>query len=209
MSTSNRVNEIDLLRFIAALSVLVFHYAFRGHAADDMTRLSMPALAPLAAYGYLGVELFFLISGFVILMTVQGVSLGAFIASRVGRLYPAFWICCTLTFLVTLLFGAPRFSASFGQYLANMTMLSGFVGVRPIDGVYWSLFVELQFYALIALLLLGGQMRHVERWLLGWLALVVLGRWVPLGKLGVLLLDGYAPLFAAGALCFQIGRAHV
>ena len=65
-----RVNEIDLLRFIAALAVVFFHYAFRGYAADDLSILPYPLLAPLAKYGYLGVELFFMISGFVILTSL-------------------------------------------------------------------------------------------------------------------------------------------
>lgn len=199
-----RVNEIDLLRFVAALAVMLFHYLFRGAAADNLSVVQFPSLAPWAAYGYLGVELFFLISGFVILMTVREASAGSFIASRVSRLYPAFWVCCTLTFVVTLLIGAPRFSASGLQYAINLSMLNGFVNVASIDGVYWSLFVELKFYALVALLLLTRQLRYIERYLWGWLALVVVASFVSVGKLNYFLLDGYAPLFAGGALCYLI-----
>ena len=72
---TRRVNEIDLLRFVAALAVVFFHYAFRGYAADDRSIMPYPLLAPIAKYGYLGVELFFLISGFVILMTASRGSL--------------------------------------------------------------------------------------------------------------------------------------
>ncbi|WOO32781.1 acyltransferase family protein [Diaphorobacter limosus] len=66
---NTRVNEIDLLRFFAALAVVFFHYSFRGYAADAMSIMPYPLLASLSKYGYLGVELFFMISGFVILMT--------------------------------------------------------------------------------------------------------------------------------------------
>lgn len=52
---SKRVNEIDLLRFLAALVVVFFHYSFRGTAADDRTIMAYPLLAPVAKYGYLGV----------------------------------------------------------------------------------------------------------------------------------------------------------
>lgn len=52
------VNDIDLLRFISALFVVFFHYAFRGYAADGMSLLPYPMLAPIAKYGYLGVEMF-------------------------------------------------------------------------------------------------------------------------------------------------------
>ena len=133
----NRVYEIDLLRFFAALSVVFFHYSFRGYAADGMSVMPYPLLAPGVKYGYLGVELFFMISGFVILMTVSGGSLRSFLISRAVRLYPAFWVCSTLTFLARILFGGERFTASISQYLINMTMTSGFSHVQAIDDVYW------------------------------------------------------------------------
>ena len=61
-----------------------------------------------------------------------------------------FWACCTLTFIVTLLLGGAYFSVSAPQYAVNLTMLSGFFDVPSVDGVYWSLFVELRFYVLVA-----------------------------------------------------------
>jgi peptidoglycan/LPS O-acetylase OafA/YrhL len=111
-----RVNEIDFLRFFAALMVVFFHYSFRGYAADGMSTMPYPLLAPVAKYGYLGVELFFLISGFVILMTASTGSLKKFIVSRFARLYPAFWACCTVTFLTIVTIGGKYYSASIGQY---------------------------------------------------------------------------------------------
>ncbi len=58
---NNRLNTIDLLRFAAAVLVVFYHYAFRGYAADGMSVMPYPLLAPIAKYGYLGVDLFFLI----------------------------------------------------------------------------------------------------------------------------------------------------
>ena len=94
-----RANEIDLLRFLAALAVVLFHYAFRGYAAHSSS-MPYPLLEAVAKYGSYGVELFFLISGFVILMSASGGSLKHFVISRIVRLYPAFWVCCTLTWVV-------------------------------------------------------------------------------------------------------------
>lgn len=199
---NRRVNEIDLLRFFAALSVVFFHYAFRGFAADDRSIMPYPLLAPVAKYGYLGVELFFLISGFVILMTASRGSLKDFAISRAVRLYPAFWASCTLTFVLIVLIGGDRFSASFGQYLINMTMLSGFVGVPSIDGVYWSLFIELQFYALVAVLLITGRIHQVQIFLTIWLILTITLEAFPIEWLRFLLLTEYAAYFIAGAMCF-------
>lgn len=199
-----RVHEIDLLRLIAALMVVFFHYAFRGYAADSLTVMPYPLLAPLAKYGHLGVNLFFMISGFVILMTASGGSLKRFIASRIARLYPAFWACCTLTFLLILLIGAPRFSATFSQYLINLSMLSGFVGVDSIDGVYWSLCVELRFYALVAVLLLIRQIDRAQFFLVLWLAASISLEIIPYHTMRAFLITNYAAYFIAGATCFLI-----
>lgn len=202
--TSQRLNEIDLVRFLAAMSVVIFHYAFRGYAADGHSVMPYPLLEPIAKYGYLGVELFFLISGFVILMTAARGDLRAFAISRFVRLYPAFWTCCTITFIAIVLMGGNHYSASPSQYLINMTMLSGFVGVPSIDGVYWSLFVELQFYALVALLLLGGRIHQAQGFLLVWLAATIVLEAFPISALRFLLIADYSVYFIAGAMSYLI-----
>jgi len=202
--TSTRVNEIDLLRFIAALAVVFFHYSFRGYAADAMSVMPYPLLASVSKYGYLGVELFFMISGFVILMTAANGSLRGFAISRIVRLYPAFWACCTVTFLVTLAIGEPRYSASIGQYIVNMTMLNGFVGVPSIDGAYWSLFVEIRFYTLVAIILVIGRIHHAHIFILFWLVSSVVLEIHPVGKLRYLLITDYSAFFIAGATYFLI-----
>ncbi len=204
MTGKDRINEIDLLRFFAAISVVFYHYAFRGYAADGMSAMPYPSLAPVAKYGYLGVELFFMISGFVILMTAANGSLKGFLISRFVRLYPAFWACCTLTFVTILALGAPRYEASLAQYLINMTMTSAFVGVAEIDGSYWSLFVEMKFYGLVALVLLLGQIRHSQLLLVLWLLASIALEMVHVGRLRALLLVDYSPFFIAGAAYFLL-----
>ena len=133
--SANRVGEIDLLRFLAAMAVVLFHYTFRGYAASNYSPMAFADISPVTKYGYLGVELFFLISGFVILMTASSGSLNKFIASRIARLYPAFWFGCTLTFIAIFIFGGERFSADVKQFLLNLTMLHEFIHVKSIDGV--------------------------------------------------------------------------
>jgi peptidoglycan/LPS O-acetylase OafA/YrhL len=202
--SSTRVNEIDLLRFFAALSVVFFHYSFRGFAADAMSVMPYPLLAPVSKYGYLGVELFFMISGFVILMTAESGNLRRFLISRFVRLYPTFWACCTITFAVTIIIGEPRYSASVGQYLVNMTMLSGFFGIPSIDSVYWSLFVEMKFYALVAAVLIIGRIHQAQFFLVFWLVASFALEFFPIGALRSLLIVDYSAFFIAGAMCFLI-----
>lgn len=201
---NNRVNELDLLRFFAALAVVFHHYSLDGFAANSQTIMPYPSLASIFKYGYLGVDLFFMISGFVILMTASSGSLRKFIISRLVRLYPAFWVCCTITFLVILAIGSPEYSATSGQYLVNMTMLSGFMDVAPIDNVYWSLFVELKFYAFIAIVLLLGRIQQIELLFIVWLAVTIALEIYPIWRLRFFLLDGYSANFIAGATFFFI-----
>lgn len=201
-----RVNEIDLLRFIAAVSVVLFHYAFRGYVADNLSVMPYPLLAPAAKYGYLGVQLFFLISGFVILMTASSDSCRKFLISRAVRLYPAFWACCTLTFIAALTIGGHRYAwVSLGQYGLNMTLFSGFFNVPSMDLSYWSLYVEIQFYALIALLLLVGKIKWAPNVLDGWLLMTLVMHWVPRPPiLRTLVMVDYAPYFVGGATAYLV-----
>jgi peptidoglycan/LPS O-acetylase OafA/YrhL len=197
-----RVNEIDLLRFLAALMVVLFHYAFRGYAADGYSPIPYPLLAPAAKYGYLGVQLFFMISGFVILMTADSGDLRKFVISRIVRLYPAFWASVTITFIAITILGGTLFQATISQYFINMTMLSEFVGVPPIDGVYWSIFVELKFYALVALILVIGKIHRAEQLLVLWLILTMIVDLYPNKFIRYFLITDYAMYFIAGATCF-------
>jgi peptidoglycan/LPS O-acetylase OafA/YrhL len=199
-----RFYEIDLLRFIAALSVVLFHYAFRGYAADNMTSMPYLSLAPLAKYGYLGVDLFFIISGFVILMTASSGSSRRFVVSRVVRLFPAFWACCTVTFIAIIIAGGTRYSASFRQYAINMTMLSEFIGVKPIDGAYWSLFVEMKFYALVFVVLLIRQIHRAKELLGFWLIVVLIASIRPIPYVDFFIIPKFAPYFIAGAMFYII-----
>jgi peptidoglycan/LPS O-acetylase OafA/YrhL len=201
---NQRINEIDLLRFLAALAVVFFHLAFRGYAADGLTAMSYPLLAPVAKYGYLGVNLFFTISGFVILMTVANGSISKFMISRFVRLYPAYWVCCTITFLAIMAVGKPQFSASIVQYLINMTMLNGFVNMASIDGAYWSLLIEMKFYILVGILLAIKKIHKIEIFVFAWL---IASTFLTIGRIGIfnfILFPEYSTYFIAGAIYFKI-----
>ncbi|MFU2325563.1 acyltransferase family protein [Pseudomonas sp. NFX98] len=199
-----RLKELDLLRFLAAIAVVFFHYAFRGYAKGDMSTMPYPLLAEPAKYGYLGVELFFMISGFVILMTASGNSLRVFFISRVVRLCPAFWVCCTITYLVTLAIGQPRYTATLYQYLINMTFLSNLTDVPAIDGVYWSLFVEIQFYLMISILLGFRKIEKIETYLVFWLIISATAEILGFEQLRSILITDYAAYFIAGATFYII-----
>jgi peptidoglycan/LPS O-acetylase OafA/YrhL len=148
-----RVEVLDLLRLVAVLAVVVFHYAFRGAAADDFTTVSLPDLVGVTRYGYLGVNLFFVISGFVIAYSADGRTPTEFAIARLARIYPGFLVCMTLTFLVTMAIGAPRFETTITQWLANLVIASPALKQPFMDGAYWSIVYELTFYGWVFLLM--------------------------------------------------------
>ncbi|RZL04608.1 MAG: acyltransferase, partial [Hymenobacter sp.] len=202
-----RYGEIDLLRFLAALAVVFFHFTFRGFHADQLSPVEYPVLGSVFKYGYFGVDLFFLISGYVVLLSAQGKTLGQFFTSRVTRLFPAYWVACTFTFVVVRLFGpaphtpgwSPILDAPVHEYLVSMTMLQRFFGVPDLDGVYWTLSIELVFYFLVALLISFGWLRHLLLVLAGWLMYcAVIGPVDNGSPFAFLLFPRVAPFFIAG-----------
>jgi len=206
----DRVPALDLLRLIAALAVVVFHYAYRGAAADGFTKVSLPALEPIAKYGWFGVELFFVISGFVIAWSALGRTAVEFGIARAARLWPAFVTCTTLTFAATYFFGAPVFGTSLAQWAANLTMLAPAFGQPFMDGSYWSIVFEIIFYGWMALFIaLGWFPRRVDEIVLGWLSIALANEALLHSKiLHHLFVTGYAGFFSAGILLAEIARGR-
>ena len=138
-----RLVEVDALRGVAALAVVLFHYTTR------FTELFQPPTQPALSFsgGQYGVNLFFIISGFVIFMTLERTRRPSdFVVSRFSRLFPAYWVAIALTYSITRWLGLPGKLIEPGAALANMLMLHGLFKVPHVDGVYWTLEVELLFY---------------------------------------------------------------
>ncbi len=204
-----RYHEVDLLRFVAAIAVVLYHYLFRASVEDPVfapTGFSDPG--GIFRYGNLGVNLFFVISGFVILNSAWKKRPSAFVASRIGRLYPAFWTAVALTSIVILLDPAHRFEVTPEKFLVNLTMTPGLFDVGMIDGVYWTLLVELKFYLLVlGLCMIGMTLNRVYLFSVAWLAVSVWDMVVPLPQsLAGLLVPEWAPYFVAGILFALVAR---
>lgn len=225
---------IDLLRFSAALCVMWFHYAwFAWNVPLEAIGLSgaigeparYPELVPFSSWGWVGVEVFFVISGYVIALSAIGASAARFLRSRLLRLAPALWFFVTLTFLVTLSYTHVPFDEVATLYVKSMLLDPR--GGSWLDGVLWTLTVEVAFYGCIFLLLLAGRPHWLEPMafllaavgLLFWtLSLIdragIFAPWASqalemardrhMFKVGLLTTGSY---FAAGMLLFLIHRA--
>lgn len=198
---NHRFHEIDLLRGLACLAVVAYHYLSRGQYSGWISTSAHPAVEAVAQYGYLGVHLFFMVSGFVIFMSAQGSSVRSFAASRVARLYPALWVAAPLTAVFAWALHRAEFRVPLSTVLANMTMLPHWLEVEFVDGAYWSLAVELQFYLLVALAVASKALNRPEWCVGGWLAVSSVNAVRPMYPLEFWLAAQWAPLFCAG-VCF-------
>lgn len=157
----DRLAALDGLRFLAALSVVLFHFvgqtpgAMKGIWGRPYQSL-FPELHGYLAFGRLGVDLFFLISGFVICMSAWGRTPRDFFISRVTRLYPMYWIAILVSACVIYFADTPFGHPHPRVLLANFTMLQTPLGVSSLDPVYWTLWPELCFYLTFAVVVWKG-----------------------------------------------------
>src|SRR5579872_6376242 len=142
---------VDLIRFFAAFSVLAFHL---GYLNEGIAKYE--PILPATWQGWIGVEIFFVISGFVIANSANGSSPMSFLKGRALRLYPAAWCCATLTLTVR----DGSWNELVPKYLHSIALLPK----GPwIDDVYWTISVEISFYFLVFLLLYVGAFSLIGR----------------------------------------------
>jgi peptidoglycan/LPS O-acetylase OafA/YrhL len=154
---------VDLLRFAAASLVVLNHFGIFAWNTPSMGAtgkwIAFPPLVPASWFGWVGVEIFFVISGFVIAASARNATPGSFVRNRIVRVAPALWICSTLALAVQLTSGQPP-SAMLAAYARSLVLSP----IGPyIDGVIWTLVVEAVFYFLIFATLLAGRFDRIDR----------------------------------------------
>jgi peptidoglycan/LPS O-acetylase OafA/YrhL len=209
-SRSDRLYEIDGLRLLAALCVVFFHYTFSGRAGGH-SPVAFAAESVWSKYGYLGVDLFFLISGFVVLMSAWGRTPRSFVVSRVVRLYPAYWLGLAVTAVVTLALGQGLFQITLPQVLANLSMFQSVPDIANVDVVYWTLWVEMRFYLVILVFAWLGMTRgRIMAGLWGWLGLTfAVESGVLPGFTDLIVQSEFSHYFIAGMALFMLYRFGV
>ncbi|WLQ64565.1 acyltransferase family protein [Streptomyces glycanivorans] len=207
-----RLRALDGLRILAALMVCLYHYAGKNgpvaEAWGQSPALKFPTLSSFATYGSLGVQLFFIISGFVICMSSWGRGPGDFFRSRVARLYPAYWAAIVIITAAAVLLPVVVRPLPLNELLVNFTMLQQPMGVDRVLGVCWTLWVEMRFYLLFAVFVVwrGVTYRRVVVFCIGWIFASVFARVVQSPLTDVLVMRDHAPYFIGGLALYLIHR---
>jgi peptidoglycan/LPS O-acetylase OafA/YrhL len=205
----HRLSEIDALRGIAAVSVILFHFSL-SHS------VILPA--KFFVYGCSGVDLFFMISGFVIYMSISAVSnLKDFWFSRVNRLFPSYWLSILIALATYYLFENYDFHKSWNYIIGNTIMMQPLFKTHSLVDAYWTLYVELTFYGFISALWIFKLNNRIETII--WTGLIIMiivngGYWLNQGSPGyvrffiisraIMPLISYFCFFAAGMVFYLI-----
>ena len=198
-SGSRRFLLVDALRGCAALAVVVYHVWHRN-IGPDLNRTLPEPLESMLAHGYLGVQVFFVLSGFVIAHSIFGARItpgyfGRFVLRRSVRLDPPYWASIALAIGMLSVTNVLRHSGTLelptlGDVAVHLVYLQEILGVPEIVGVYWTLCYEVQFY--LVFVLFQGLAQTLSRGTQpakanAAFALVFGGVWV----LSLLIADGY------------------
>lgn len=216
LAPQRRIVELDALRALAAINLVLFHFT-HVYAVKFGYTTSLGFEWPYGAYG---VEMFFILSGFVNAMSLlRRKQPGNFLLARLIRIGPIFWIAifANMWFMsMAPLDGEP---VSTAQWLANLTLMPRILGYDCVDPVMWTLQIEMLFYLILTGLFVSGALkRPAVTW--GVLVLTALficplhDGWQAAGESGyvvqsvgvlrrVLLLD-FIPLFAIGFLLYMV-----
>lgn len=170
---ADRFHFVDALRGLAALAVLAFHV----HSAplEQSLRAVLPVpVSFLCDRGWLGVQVFFVLSGFVIAHSLRRVGstagfVGRFLLRRAARLDPPYWAAIALALgsgaMASQLLANHRFEPpSVPAAAAHLVYLQGILGYPQILDVFWTLCIELQLYLMLAVVLVARERLGSTDW---------------------------------------------
>ncbi|HXD27938.1 MAG TPA: acyltransferase [Arthrobacter sp.] len=206
-----RLALLDGLRLLAAVGVILYHYTawHHGNWGIEPAKAAWPSLSRFTLFGNMGVQLFFVISGFVILLSAYGKRPAQFIGSRIGRLFPAYWVAVLATgVLIFFIWPSMGQRLSFSDWAVNLTMMQGGFGIPHVDGVYWTLWAEMRFYGLVLVLMMLGWVtrRRILAFAALWPLVGFLAPMIPSNFIRQALIPDHAALFAGGMCLFLIYR---
>jgi len=215
----NRIQILDGFRALSIFSVLFFHFFSRWTPP-----LSTESYYPYGSkyyswfqYGGVGVEFFFMISGFVIYFTLENTeTFKTFWIKRFIRLFPAMLFASILTYALTCAFDRGFLfwqSHQLRNFIASLTFISPSVfqlfhiNVSYLNGSYWSLWPEVEFYAFSSVLYFLNRKNFFRNFILASACLIIAHPFLfkneDFSSLGLLT---FLPFFAMGSVFYQLWK---
>jgi peptidoglycan/LPS O-acetylase OafA/YrhL len=152
-SGGQRFALIDLLRYFAAMMVAIMHWGLELGPERMEVVYDLPVLGFLIKNGGLGVDIFFLISGYVILETAMRRDSLDFLIARFIRLFPGLLVSMSIVLIVgSFIIGSYEFSLI--SYFHSIFLSYQVANVQPLATQLWTLIFEIKFYGAVALVLL-------------------------------------------------------
>lgn len=154
-----RFDYLEILRFILAFLTMTWHYYYFGPSVGTIH--ATPVHGFVIRFFSFSVEIFFIISGFIITASVVNRSPVNFLIGRVARLGPCLLVCATLSLVVGLLLGRWPTPLS---YVASILIVP-LAFTNGADWSYWSLRLEIIFYAVVFVTMCVANIRRSVLWI--------------------------------------------
>ena len=201
-----RLDYIDFLRVIGLGSVIAFHYLYSAISRGRTPNVNESPVMGWAQYGYLGVELFFMITGFVMIASTQSISVNTFLRKRFLRLYPMYWLALILIFFTSQLGFWDRPGLKAADFFHALTMFPKEFSHPWLDPAHWFLGRLLQFYIFIFIVLLFRLNRYLPHIFIWWSLIGLVWQAFNLDNFGIWYFNGFFALIAGGAIIYSIGQ---
>lgn len=208
----HKIVLIDVLRSLAALAIVLFHYTSRYCELTQGGLAEMVSWPLHIDWGYGAIATFFILSGFL----VAGIfskddtgGVGRYLKKRFWRLYPTFWLCVVISTIALLHSGYA--AVSLKTFLLNLTMIPNCLGSPYIDGAYWTMQMEFFFTLIVAVAIIVRRLDFKLTILSAWALLMLIFNLfegainnTPLRYLSLFVMPGFACYFIAGIAVRQI-----
>ncbi len=203
---SSRLAGLDVLRLLAVVGVVMAHFFWSKNWINENLGANptevFGGVTQIAAYGFLGVHLFFIISGTVISRSAIGRTSREFVIARFLRLMPALLIAVLISAALLVANGELNLWKAIRSIPTNLVLMPSLADTGWLNPVFWTLFIEASFYAIVALIVLIFGASRIVLWRFAWIWLgltVVLSR-VDDSTLQTIALSTWAPFFIIGIL---------
>lgn len=209
---------MDIIRGILTLMIVLYHYTIQYNQSELTPEILKVNWSIAFPYGYTAVVGFFVLSGFfskALEETYNGQSI-TYIVKRLLRLYPTFIVCMLTTSIVSFLLAKERY-VGFTNIVKNLTMMPRLLRGEAVDGVYWTLQIEIVFYLIVSFLYLFHRVESRRLVICAWIGFSILYGFLGLDKvryktvntiISIVLIPKYSFSFVIGIYARELAKEN-